>query len=98
MATYRELLAQKRELDERIEAARAEAANQALASVRATIAEYGFTPDEVFGKPRREKADKADKAARKPADNEGKAGKGRKGNSKRERANLDLFGDTAENA
>ncbi|PVX72442.1 H-NS family nucleoid-associated regulatory protein [Paraburkholderia unamae] len=94
MATYRELLAQKRELDERIEAARAEAANQALASVRATIAEYGFTPDEVFGKPRREKADKADKAA----DNEGKAGKGRKGNSKRERANLDLFGDTAENA
>lgn len=95
MATYRELLAQKRELDERIEAARAEAANQALASVRATIAEYGFTPDEVFGKPRREKADKA---ARKPADNEGKAGKGRKGNSKRERANLDLFGDTAENA
>ncbi|CAG9247641.1 hypothetical protein PUN4_1280003 [Paraburkholderia unamae] len=62
--------------------------------MRATIAEYGFTPDEVFGKPRREKADKADKAA----DNEGKAGKGRKGNSKRERANLDLFGDTAENA
>ncbi|WP_322032767.1 H-NS family nucleoid-associated regulatory protein [Paraburkholderia sp. J76] len=75
MATYRELLAQKRELDERIEAARAEAAHEALASVRAAIAEFGFTPDEVFGRPRR---------ARKTAGNAGK---------KRERANLDLFGD-----
>ncbi|MCP3710306.1 H-NS histone family protein [Paraburkholderia sp. CNPSo 3274] len=80
MATYRELLAQKRELDERIEAVRAEAAHEALANVRAAIAEFGFTPDEVFGKPRREKtARRANKA-------EGK---------KRERANLDLFGDNA---
>ncbi|WP_052405660.1 H-NS family nucleoid-associated regulatory protein [Paraburkholderia heleia] len=81
MATYRELLAQKRELDERIEAARAEAAHEALANVRAAIAEFGFTPDEVFGKPRREKTARR---ARKAEGNEGK---------KRERANLDLFGD-----
>ncbi|SDD00560.1 H-NS family nucleoid-associated regulatory protein [Paraburkholderia lycopersici] len=77
MATYRELLAQKRELDERIEAARAAAAHEALTNVRATIAEFGFTPEDVFGKPRR---------ARKPADD------------KRERANLDLFGDTVDKA
>ncbi|WP_321937183.1 H-NS family nucleoid-associated regulatory protein [Paraburkholderia sp. J8-2] len=89
MATYRELLAQKRELDERIEAARAEAAHEALATVRAAIAEFGFTPDEVFGKPRREKAVRR---ARKTEGNEGNEGK------KRERANLDLFGDTADNA
>ncbi|MEM5404084.1 MULTISPECIES: H-NS family nucleoid-associated regulatory protein [Paraburkholderia] len=86
MATYRELLAQKRELDERIEAARAEAAHEALANVRAAIAEFGFTPDEVFGKPRREKAARR---ARKAEGNEGNEGK------KRERANLDLFGDNA---
>ncbi|WP_233885431.1 H-NS family nucleoid-associated regulatory protein [Paraburkholderia flagellata] len=86
MATYRELLAQKRELDERIEAARAEAAHEALANVRAAIAEFGFTPDEVFGKPRRERA------ARRARKTDGKEGK------RRERANLDLFGDTADNA
>jgi len=79
MATYRELLAQKRELDERIEAARAEAAHEALASVRAAIAEFGFTPEEVFGKPRREKTTRGARRAHKP-----------------ERANLDLFGDTAD--
>ena len=86
MATYRELLAQKRELDARIEAAHAEAAQEALANVRAAIAEFGFTPDEVFGKPRREKAARR---ASKTVGNEGK---------RRERANLDLFGDTADNA
>ncbi|MFT0174514.1 H-NS family nucleoid-associated regulatory protein [Paraburkholderia mimosarum] len=65
MATYRELLAQKRELDERIEAARAEAAHEALASVRAAIAEFGFTPDQVFGKPRREKTARGARRPRK---------------------------------
>jgi DNA-binding protein H-NS len=80
MATYRELLAEKRELDERIEAARAAAAQDALAAVRAAIAEFGFTPDDVFGKPRREKA------ARRPRKAE---------SGKREPANLDLFGDAA---
>ncbi|MBV8261093.1 MAG: H-NS histone family protein [Paraburkholderia sp.] len=79
MATYRELLAQKRELDERIEAARAEAAHEALASVRAAIAEFGFTPEEVFGNPRREKVARGARRARKS-----------------ERANLDLFGDAAD--
>ncbi|HKR47635.1 MAG TPA: H-NS family nucleoid-associated regulatory protein [Paraburkholderia sp.] len=88
MATYRELLAQKRELDERIEAVRAEAAHEALASVRAAIAEFGFTPDEVFGKPRREKA----------ARGERKAAGAKRERTARRHANLDLFGDGADKA
>jgi len=84
MATYRELLAQKRELDARIAAARAVAAHEALASVRAAIAEFGFTPEEVFGKPGRAKTARGARRARKP---EG---------GKHERANLDLFGDAAD--
>lgn len=86
MATYRELLAQKRALDERIEAARAEAAHAALATVRAAIAEFGFTTEDVFGKPRREKAARR---ARKP---EG----GKRERRARHPANLDLFGDAAD--
>ncbi|QGZ63162.1 H-NS family nucleoid-associated regulatory protein [Paraburkholderia acidisoli] len=84
MATYRELLAQKRALDERIETLRAEAAQEALASARAAIAEFGFTPEDLFGKPRRAKGPRATQAAN---------GAGRKA---RTDANLDLFGDGAE--
>ncbi|WP_322104219.1 H-NS family nucleoid-associated regulatory protein [Paraburkholderia sp. J41] len=84
MATYRELLAQKRALDERIEALRAEAAQQALASVRAAIEEFGFTPEDLFGKPRRAKNAKGAKA---PAAARRKSGAD---------ANLDLFGDGAD--
>jgi DNA-binding protein H-NS len=80
MATYRELLAQKRELDERIEAARAEAADEALAAVRAAIAEFGLTAEEVFGKPRR--ARKTEAGKRKRAD--------------RRDENFDLFGEPAD--
>jgi DNA-binding protein H-NS len=50
MPTYLELLAQKRVLDARIEEARAEAAADALAAARAAIAEFGFTPEDLFGK------------------------------------------------
>lgn len=87
MATYRELLAQKRALDERIEALRAEAAQEALASARAAIAEFGFTPEDLFGKPRRAKG----------------AGKGANASAAPRRksradANLDLFGDGADKA
>lgn len=64
MATYLELLAEKRALDARIEAARAEAAQEALATARAAIAEFGFTPDDLFGKPRQAKAANAAKGPR----------------------------------
>jgi DNA-binding protein H-NS len=80
MATYRELLAQKRELDERIEAARGEAAQAALAAVREAIAEFGFTPEDVFGKPRR---------TRKPAGE-------KRERSARQLGNFDLFGDAGD--
>jgi DNA-binding protein H-NS len=63
MPTYLELLARKRALDAQIEQARAEAAAEALAAARAAIEEFGFTPEDLFGKP----ANKSNKrAARKP--------------------------------
>ena len=82
MATYRELLAQKRELDERIEAARAEAAHEALAAVRAAIAEFGFTADDVFGKPRRAR----------------KVEGGKRERSASQHDNFDRFGDSGDKA
>lgn len=59
MATYLELLEKKRELDERIEQARAEAAAEALAAARAAIVEFGFTPDDLFGKAQKKAASRA---------------------------------------
>lgn len=93
MATYLELLAEKRALDARIEAMRAEAAQEALAAARAAIAEFGFTPEDLFGKPRqrkgsprgplrvprRKRTDAQDGAAAQAPD----------------QANFDLFGDSA---
>lgn len=79
MATYLELLAEKRALDARIEAARAEAAQEALATARAAIAEFGFTPDDLFGKA---KAAKGPRSKRKTADAAASATNG----------NFDLFG------
>jgi DNA-binding protein H-NS len=85
MATYLELLAEKRALDARIEAARAEAAEEALAAARAAIAEFGFTPDDLFGKPRAQKG-----ARRKRKDAQG----GTQANAA-DQANFDLFRDSA---
>jgi DNA-binding protein H-NS len=49
VATYKELLARKHELDAEIEAARQAEADAALATVRETIAAFGFSADDVFG-------------------------------------------------
>lgn len=49
MATYKELLARKHDLDAEIEQARKAEAEVALSTIRETIAAFGFTPDEVFG-------------------------------------------------
>lgn len=49
MATYKELLARKQQLDAEIEQARKAEAEAALANVRETIAAFGFTPDDLFG-------------------------------------------------
>ncbi|WP_321818241.1 MULTISPECIES: H-NS family nucleoid-associated regulatory protein [unclassified Paraburkholderia] len=86
MATYLELLAEKRALDARIEAARAEAAQEALVAARAAIAEFGFTPDDLFGKPRAPKATRKRKAA--PGAAPGAAAQANDG-----KGNFDLFGE-----
>lgn len=53
MARYKELLEQKRDLEKRIEAARRAEATVELERVRTTVAEFGFTPEDVFGKRRK---------------------------------------------
>lgn len=53
MAKYKELLEQKRDLERRIEEARRAEAAAELERVRKTVTEFGFTPDDVFGKRRR---------------------------------------------
>lgn len=56
MTTYKELLARKQALDAEIEQARKEEADAALATIRETIAAFGFTPDDVFGTRRKARA------------------------------------------
>ncbi|HEV3431361.1 MAG TPA: H-NS family nucleoid-associated regulatory protein [Paraburkholderia sp.] len=85
MATYLELLAEKRALDARIEAARAEAAQEALATARAAIAEFGFTPEDLFGKAKAAKAAKTAKGPRRKRDTADAAANAANGN-------FDLFG------
>ena len=48
MSTYQELLEQKKSLDQQIAAARKTEAKQALETVHALIAEFGFTAQQVF--------------------------------------------------
>lgn len=50
MTTYKELLAQRAELEKQIEAARKEALASAIAQVRAIVAEYELTEEDVFSK------------------------------------------------
>ena len=50
MTTYKELLAQRAELEKQIEAARKEALASAIAQVRAIVAEYALTEEDVFAK------------------------------------------------
>jgi len=50
MSTYKELLAQRAELEKQIEAARKEALASAIAQVRAIVAEYELTEEDIFSK------------------------------------------------
>jgi DNA-binding protein H-NS len=50
MTTYRELLAQKKALDEQIAEAEKVDRADALDRIRASVADFGFTVDEIFGK------------------------------------------------
>ncbi|CAG9191635.1 DNA-binding protein H-NS [Paraburkholderia tropica] len=49
MATYRELKAQIAELEAQAAAARAAELQDVLADIRAKVAEYGFTEQDIFG-------------------------------------------------
>lgn len=48
MSSYRELMEKKKNLDEQIAKVRKVEAATALAAIRAQIAEFGFTAQEVF--------------------------------------------------
>ena len=48
--TYTELLAQRRELDEKIEAIRKEEQAGAISKIRQIVADYGLTADDIFGR------------------------------------------------
>lgn len=50
MTTYKELLAQRVELEKQIEAARKDALSSAIAQVRAIVSEYELTEEDVFSK------------------------------------------------
>lgn len=50
MTSYKELLAQRDELEKQIEVARKEALSSAIAQVRAIVAEYELTEEDVFAK------------------------------------------------
>jgi DNA-binding protein H-NS len=49
MATYKELLAQQKVLEDAIKAAHAHESSGAVKQVQAIIAEFGLTADDVFG-------------------------------------------------
>jgi DNA-binding protein H-NS len=61
MSKLAELIAQRQELEDRIAALKAEEGENALTQIRAIIAEYGFTADQVFGRAKGAKA-KSDRA------------------------------------
>lgn len=50
MATYKELLQARQQLEQQIEQARAAAVGEAVAKARALVEEFGLTPDDVFGR------------------------------------------------
>jgi DNA-binding protein H-NS len=52
MATLQELIAQKEALEKQIEETRQSELSEAVGKVRALIAEYGLTQDEIFGSTR----------------------------------------------
>lgn len=49
MSTYKELLAQRQALEDAINKARNEELSKAISDVRAIVAEYDLTADDVFG-------------------------------------------------
>jgi DNA-binding protein H-NS len=77
VATYKELLAKKRELDIEIENARRAEAQATLESIRETVAAFRFTPEDIFGGSRRKpKASSTAPRFRNPETGESWGGRG----------------------
>lgn len=53
MTTYKELLQQRESLDKQIEEARSRENTDAIAKVRALVADFGLTAQDVFGTPKK---------------------------------------------
>jgi len=51
MSSYKQLLAKREELEAEIELAKQAEASVALEQIREQVQLFGFTPDDVFGKP-----------------------------------------------
>ncbi|MDP9651838.1 H-NS histone family protein [Paraburkholderia caledonica] len=77
MARYKELLAEKEQLEKLIAEAREQEAASALEKIRATVAEFEFTPEDVFGNPRKQKRRAATAKYRNPETGETWSGRGR---------------------
>ncbi|ASL48891.1 hypothetical protein bAD24_p00950 (plasmid) [Burkholderia sp. AD24] len=77
MARLKELIEQKRDLERRIEEARRAEASAALETVRKAVADFGFTPDDVFGKRRKGAAEPATPKYRNPETGDTWSGRGR---------------------
>lgn len=77
MARYKELLAQKEALEKQIEEARRVEAAAALEQVCKTIADFGFTPDDIFGKRRKSKGQAVAAKYRNPENGDTWSGRGR---------------------
>ena len=53
MSSYKALLAQRDELERKIEEARETEVSSALATIKSLVSEFGFTEADVFGRQRR---------------------------------------------
>jgi DNA-binding protein H-NS len=60
MATLQELIAQKEALEKQIQEQRQNELTEAVSKVRALIAEYGLTQEDIFGAARAAKREKVD--------------------------------------
>jgi DNA-binding protein H-NS len=77
MERYKDLLAQKEQLEKLIAEAHKKEAGAALERVREAVAEFGFTPEDVFGKRRGNTRRAAAPKYRNPETGETWSGRGR---------------------
>ncbi|MFM0047319.1 H-NS histone family protein [Paraburkholderia sediminicola] len=77
MARYKELLEQKKELEQQIEEARRAEAAAALEDVRKIVTAFGFSPEDIFGKRRKNPGQAAPAKYRNPGTGDTWSGRGR---------------------